>query len=175
MAEIKVEDYANEALDLQDTDLLGPSIDVGGGAFESKRLTFATLKAVLLGTRRFKISKVFGDFSVAALEKNIEIFVLPIGFELDKITVRHEIAWTGTGITDVEIEVGITGELDKYVDPHNIFQAVGNKIFSHNPNNKIEDFGVTTSIKANVRSIGADLDQLLAGSIDFYIYIDRIK
>lgn len=175
MADIKVEDYPNEALALQDTDLLGPSVDVGGGSFESQRLTYATLKAVLLGIRRFKVSKVFGDFSAASLEKNIEIFVLPIGFELSKMTVRHENAWAGTGITDVEIEVGISGEFDRYVDPFNIFQAVGNKIFSHNVLNKVEDFNITTSIKANMRSIGAFLDQLTAGTIDFYIYIERIK
>lgn len=175
MADIKVEDYPNEALTLQDTDLLGPSIDVGGGSFESQKLTFATLKAVLLGVRRFKVSKVFGDFSTAALEKNIQIFVLPIGFELSRMTVKHEDAWVGTGITDVEVEVGISGEFDRYVDPFNILQAVGNKILSHNVLNKVEDFTITTSIKANVRSVGANLDQLTDGTIDFYIYIERIK
>ncbi len=175
MADIKVEDYPNEALTLQDTDLLGPSVDVGGGAFESKRLTFATLKAVLLGIRRFKVSRVFGDFSTASLERNIEIFVLPVGFELSKMTVKHENSWAGAGITAVEVEVGISGEFDRYVDPFNIFQAVGNKLFSPNELNKLEDFGVTTSVKANVRSIGANLDQLTAGTLDFYIYIERIK
>ena len=175
MADIKIEDYLNEALSLKDTDLLGPSIDVGGGVFESQRLSYATLKSELLGIRRFKVSKDFVDFSGASFEKNIEIFVLPIGFELSKMTVKQEESWAGTGITDVEIEVGITGEFDRYADPFNIFQAVGNKIFSHNSLNKLEDFGVTTSIKANVRSVGADLDQLTAGTIDFFIYIERIK
>ena len=175
MAEIKVEDYINSAADVQDTDLVDLTVDLGGGNFESKKLTFLVLKAVLLGARRFKISKDFNDFSAATLEKNIEIFVLPIGFELSKITVRHEIAWAGPAITDIETEVGITGELDRYVDPHNIFQAVGNKIFSHNILNNLEDFGVTISVKANVRIDGANLDQLNAGSVDYYFYIEQIK
>ena len=175
MALIKVEDYLNASVGIADTDLIDLTVDVGAGSFESKKLSFLILKSVLLGARRFKISKVFGNFSAGALEKNIEIFELPIGFELSKITVRHEVPWAGPDITDVETEVGITGELDRYVDPHDIFQAVGNKIFSHNILNKLEDFVITISIKANVRSVGANLDQLNAGTIDYYFYLEQIK
>ncbi|MGR3179510.1 MAG: hypothetical protein ACUZ8E_15815 [Candidatus Anammoxibacter sp.] len=175
MAEIKVEDYLNGSVVIADTDLFDLTVDLGGGNFDSRRLPMAVLKLILLGVRRFKVSRVFGDFSVAALEKNLEIFVLPIGYELSKMTVKHENAWVGPGITAVEVEVGISGEFDRYVDPHNILQPVGNKIFSHNVLNKLEDFGITTSLKANIRSVGAFLDQLTAGTIDFYIYIDQIK
>lgn len=175
MANIKVEDYLNGAVVIADTDLFDLTVDLGGGNFDSKRLPMSVLKLILLGVRRFKVSRVFGDFSTAALEKNLEIFVLPIGYELSKMTVRHEEAWAGAGITDVEVEVGISGEFDRYVDPFNIFQAVGNKIFSHNVLNNLEDFVISTSVKANVRSVGANLDQLAAGKLDFYIYIEQIK
>lgn len=175
MAEIKVEDYLNGAVVIADTDLFDLTVDLGGGSFDSKRLPMAVFKLILLGVRRFKVSRVFGDFSTAALEKNLEIFILPIGYELSRMTVRHEAAWAGAGITDVEVEVGVSGEFDRYTDPHNIFQAIGNKIFSHNVLNKLEDFVISTSVKANVRSIGANLDQLTDGTLDFYIYIEQIK
>lgn len=176
MAEIKVEDYPNEAIVIADTDLIDLSVDSGGGAFESQLLTFATLRAVLLGFRRFKVSRAFGDFSFAGLERNIEIFSLPAGYEISKILMRHETAWAGPGIAEVEVELGIVTELDRYVfQPFDIFQAVGDKILSHNVINKVEDFVNVTSIRSNIRSVGANLDQLNAGDIDYYIYIEQFK
>ena len=175
-AEIKVEDYLNEALVIDDSDIIDLTVNLGGGNFDSKRLTFLTLKAILLGARRFKISRAFGAFSAAALEKNIEIFELPAGFRIEDLLIRHETPWAGPGITEVEVEAGLLGELDKYVfDPLDIFQAIGDKIFSDNLPNKVEDFVSVTSIRANVRSVGANLDQLNAGALDFYIYIKQIK
>lgn len=175
MADVKVQDYPNSAAVIADTDLFDLTVDLGAGAFESQSLSFAVLRAILLGFRRFKISKDFNDFNVVALEKNIEIFSLPAGYRLEDLNVRHEEAWAGPGITEVEAEVGIVSELDRYVDPHDIFQAVGNKIFSDNVLNKMEDFVLQTSIRANVRSVGATLDQLTDGEIDYYIYIKQIK
>ena len=57
MADIKVEDYLNDAAIVADTDLIDLTVDLGAGNFESKRLTFAVLKLILLGVRRFKILK----------------------------------------------------------------------------------------------------------------------
>ena len=175
MADVKVQDYPNSAVVIQDTDLFDLTVDLGAGAFESKRLTFAILRGILLGFRRFKISRDFNNFSFAGLEKNIEIFSLPAGYRLEDVLVRHEIAWAGPGINSVETEVGIVAELDRYIDPHDVFQAIGNKIFSDNVLNKMEDFVLATSIRANMRSIGANLDQLTDGEVDYYIYIKQFK
>ena len=132
---------------------------------------------VLLKPGYVKIPKVFGDFSAAATTKNIEIFSLPAGFEFVKHFIKHEIPWAGTGITDCTTELGITGDLSKYMfEPFDIFQVVGDTIF--NPVevvNSHENFGSVTSIRAKVKSTGANLDQLTAGTIDYYLFIEKIK
>lgn len=122
-----------------------------------------------------KISKTFADFSIAGLEKDIQILSLPPGYE-SRVFVKHSEAFAGTGITGCETEVGITGELDKYMfEAFNVFQAVGDKIFTQEAINSVEDWGSVTSIRANMRSVGADLDQLSAGKIDYYLRIEQIK
>lgn len=176
MADITVEDYLNGSANIADTDLFDLTVDLGGGNFDSQRLTFTVLKLIFLGVRRFKVSRDFEDFNTSVtLEKNLEIFVLPVGFELSRVTTKHENAWSGAGITLVENEVGITGELDRYQDLHDVFQAPGAKIFSHNVLNKLEDFNVTTSIKSNMKATSATLDNLDQGDVDYYIYIEQIK
>ena len=177
MANIKVQDYPNAAAIIAGTDIFDLTVDLGAGAFESKRLTFAVLKAVLLGFRRFKISKDFNDFNVVAFEKNIEIFSLPAGFKKTEIVQKHEILWSGGGINSVTSEVGIAGvgNENKYADPFDIKQAPGGKIFTHDINDIIEDFEFSTSIKATIKSVDDTLDQLTQGTIDYYIYIEQFK
>ena len=179
MAEIKVEDYLNGAVEIQDTALFDLTIDLGGGNFRSDSLPFVVLKLILLGIRRFKVSKSFANFTNVALTQNIEIFELPIGFELSKLTVRHETPWGDGGVNIIEAisEVGILGELDRYSPggPFDIFQAVGNKVFDHNVLGFLEDFVVTTSVRGSITVVGDTLDKLTQGDIDYSIYIDQIK
>ncbi len=176
MVDKAVEDYPL-AITFKDTDLFDLSSDIGGGNFTSEGLSGAILKAVILGVRRFKISRVFGNFSAAALERDIEIFSLPDGFELSKILVKHETAFAGGAISDVQVKVGIVGELDRYVDEFDVFQAPGGTPdkFSHNVLNIVEDFVAALGVRANMRSVGDNLDQLAAGDIDFYFYIEQFK
>ncbi len=175
MVDKAVEDYPVEALLVQDTDFFDLTVDIGAGNFESQKLSGLTLKAVLLGIRRFKVSRAFGAWAAAALESDIEIFSLPAGFELSKLLVKHETPFAGGAISDVQVKVGIVGELDRYVDEHDVFQAAGDAVFSHNILNIVEDFGAAKGVRANMRSVGANLDQLNAGDVDFYFYIEQFK
>lgn len=172
MALEKISQYANEVTELAATDLLDVSKDIGGGNFQTNKAKYQAIIGLT------KVSKVFGDFAAAALENDIEIFSLKAGHKIVAIIARHEDLW-GDGavnITDVEVEMGIGGELDKYVfKPHDILQAVGDKIFSDNEINKLEDWNNVTSIRANIRSVGGDLDTLTTGSIDFYIFTKPVK
>ena len=170
MANEKVSEFVNEITEFNPIDLLLTSKDQGGGNFQTNK---AKYQAVIGLT---KVSKVFGDFAAAALENDIEIFNLIQGRKLIAILMRHEQAWAGGSISAVEVELGIAGELDKYVfEPHDIFQATGDKIFSDNEINTLEDWNNDTSIRANIRAVDDNLDQLNAGTIDFYIFTKPIK
>ena len=179
MSEIKVEDYLNGAVVISDTDLIDLTVDLGGGNFRSDRLPWAVLKLILLGVRRFKISRTFADFTNVVLEQSIEIFELPAGFEFSKIITRHETAWGdgGVNITEVTSKIGVTGELDRYSPggEFDIFQDVGDTIFDPNRLDVLENWNVTTSIKATVRSVDDTLDKLTTGALDYYLFIDQIK
>lgn len=123
-----------------------------------------------------KISKTFADFSIAGLEKDIEILSLPAGHELVKIFLKHEEAFAGTSITAVETELGIAGELDKYMfEAFDVFQSISDAIFNMSVVNVVENFGSATSIRANMRSVGANLDQLTTGKIDYYLFVEKVK
>ena len=181
MAEIKVEEYVDEALAIALTDLLDLTVDIGGGNFESQKLPYSTLLNRLkldLGLIILnKVSKDFNDFLNPSLEKDIEILSLPAGFELVKFLIKHETSWSGGIITQAEVEVGIVGELDKYsFAPFDIFQAVAPQAFDGmNVVNAVENFNATTSIRANVRSVDANLNSLTQGNVDFFIFTQKVK
>lgn len=131
---------------------------------------------VSASNRWIKISKTFSDFSIAGLEKDIEILSLPPGHELVKHFIKHEEVFSGTGITGVETEVGITGELAKFMfEPFDVLQDADDTTFTMEVVNAVENFGSATSLRANMRSVGDDLDQLSTGKIDYYLFIEKVK
>ena len=166
MGNDKISEYV-KAGQIQPDDQFDVSILAGGLASKS-----ATYYQVLGGVQ---VSVFFDDLSDADLEEDVEIFVLPAGWKLLAILIKHETAWSGAGITEVEVEAGVTGELDRYADPHDIDQAPGDKIFSDNELGDIQDWSNPTSIRANFRTVGANIDQLDTGAVDFFIFAQPRK
>lgn len=156
----------------------GVTLDTGASFFNeaADELTTNTSSGfVSTANQWLKISKTFADFSIAGLEKDIEVLSLPAGHELVKLLVKQDEAFTGTGITKCETELGIAGELSKYMfEAFDVFQAAGDTVFFQETVDTVETFGGTTSIRGNMRSVGADLDQLSAGKIDYFLYVEEI-
>ena len=123
-----------------------------------------------------KVTKAFGDFSAAALENDIEIFSLPEGHKIVNVITKHETPFSGTGIVTLVSEVGVSGELDKFiVDQFDLIQAVGDTVFDDSEVGSIESFGAAVSVRAHLIATGANLDQLLAGSVDYYIFYKKVE
>ena len=177
MAEIKVEDYINDAAIINDADLFDLTVSIGGGNFRSDKLSMAVLKLILLGVRRFEVTRDFNDFAIAAITNSLLIFSIPAGFDLVKKTTKHNINWSGGGATLVNSKEGIIGELDRYSPggAFDIFQAVGDTPdkFDHNVLNFLESAGVDTDVRGTIES-DVDLDQLNQGEIKYIFYVDRI-
>ncbi len=176
MALIKVEDYLDGAVDIQDTDLIDLTVDLGGGNFRSDKLPFAVLKLVLLGVRRFKVTRDFEDFSIAATINTLLIFQIPAGYVLESKTTKHSIKWDGGGAGAIESKEGVTLELDRYSPggPFDIFQAVSDAEFDHNTLNFLENWGVVTDVRGTIEA-DVDLDTLDQGEIEYFFYIKQIK
>lgn len=157
----------------------GVTLDTGTSFFneaEDELTTNTSAGFVSTANNWLKISKTFADFSIAGLEKDIEVLSLPAGHELVKIFLKSEEAFAGTSITEVKTELGIAGELDKYMfEAFDILQATGDTVFNMGVINVVENFGSSTSIRASMKSVGANLDQLSAGKIDYYLFTEKVK
>lgn len=115
-----------------------------------------------------KITKGFADFSTAGLTNDIEFHSLLAKQMMTGAIIKHTTAFAGTGITAVKMTLGLSGALDKYSNKFDIFQAVGNTVFQNADFRGIEDFGSATSLRIALTAVGANLDQLSAGSVDIY-------
>lgn len=167
----KISDYDDEAGELQPTDLHDISVDKGGGSFNSEQATH------YLVTGGEKISKVFGDFSVASTQEDIVVFTLKAGRKLVDFVIKHEDAWTGGSISLVTVVLGIVGNESKYLpfDPFDIFQSPGELIIADEEPTTIESMDNDVDIVMRITSVGDNLDQLSAGSIDLFIFTKSMK
>jgi len=157
-----------EAGELQPADLHDISVPGGGLTTES-----ATQYQVTGGEQ---ISKVFGDFSDASQQFDLVVFTLKGGRKFQEYVLKHEIEWSGPGITDVKIELGIVGNEGKYTfEPIDIDVAPGDDILVNEEPNTIEDFNNDVDIVMRITTQGANLDQLDTGSIDLYIFSKSMK
>lgn len=109
------------------------------------------------------------DFQTAGLTSTIELFEASALTILHGVLAKHTTAFAGTSITAYSVEVGLTGELDRFMAAFDVLQAVGDAVKSENGLFEIPSFASTTSIKITATSVGANLDQSTAGSLDIYV------
>jgi len=122
-----------------------------------------------------KVIKIYSDFSVASLSKDIEIFLLPEGYMVRGVVIKHDVKFQGTGISTYTISVGIAGNLIKYASPFLVSTNVGDTNFQTSQDFFMEDWGNVTSVRAEAVSAGANLNQATAGSVEFYILLTKVK
>ena len=124
-----------------------------------------------------KVTKDYTDFSAAALSNNLSLMSLPAGYKFLNLVIKHSTPISGGTITAAGVTVGVVGELDKYTpfEPLDVFSAVSDTNFSDENVNTIENWGTSTDIRTELTVTGDNLDQAVAGEIDFYILIKRVK
>jgi len=123
-----------------------------------------------------RVSKSFSDFAAAALSNDIEIYQLPAGAAVQKVICKHTTPFGGGGIATYTMSVGIATNLVKFLNSFDVFQAVSDTVIGGNNSNvstAVENWGATTSIRAEAVSTAANLDQANAGAIEFYILVSQ--
>ena len=113
-----------------------------------------------------KYTKTHLDFQTAALTNNIELFSLPAYGVIQGVIISHSTAFVGTGITAYTISIGIASILAKYASAFDVFQATGNSVKQASDALDLENKAMATSIRIAATSVGANLDQSTAGSVD---------
>ena len=124
----------------------------------------------LLVPRWKKFTVTHTDLQTAGLTNDIELFTLPGGGIIERIMMKHSEAFAGAGISDYDISVGIAGNLTKYAAAFDVDQAIGDTVFALVANAGCETFNSGgASIRVSAVSVGANLDQTTAGSLDIWV------
>ena len=100
------------------------------------------------------------DFTAVANSEDILIATLAAGSVVHAVQIKHSVAFTGGGIASYTLSVGITGNLDRYASPFDVFPApaAGN----------LQDTGLkegnTTAVRVEAVSVGDTLNNAGAGT-----------
>lgn len=126
-------------------------------------------------TRWIKVTKSYTDFAAASTTNDIEIYSLPAKGVVQAITLKHNASFTGGAISGYTISVGVPGDLEKYINTTDVFTAPSDTTFNDGDMlNEVEDFGSTTSIRAQAISTDANLNAATQGTVDFYLLISTL-
>lgn len=102
----------------------------------------------------------YSAFSAGALVQSLAVASIT-GRVISQVEVKHSVAFVGTGVTAVVTRVGISGEEDRYSTDFDVASVVAVSNFKRSILHLQEDASVTITLE----SVGANLDQLTAGSI----------
>ncbi|MDB4312105.1 hypothetical protein N9937_01615 [bacterium] len=149
---------------------LAPTVDVVDD--ETIEVVSNKLYAKLNVPRWVKVGDAIGfaDLSDSATTNDIELFTLPAQGIVHAAKIKHSEAFAGGAVSAMTLSVGITGSLAKYLAAFDVFQAVGDAVYSADDifGAETHDSG-GTSIRLAATSTGADLDALTAGVADVWV------
>ena len=117
-----------------------------------------------------KITIGFAALQTAALTNTIELTSLLAKGVIEMIIVKSATAFVGASITNLNVEIGLASDADKFMGAYDALAAVGDTNraagqFFDGP----ESFASATSIKLKATAVGANLDALSAGSLEVWV------
>lgn len=107
----------------------------------------------------------YASFQTAGTSKVVSLFSLSPGCILNGLTIKHGTAFSGTSITDVVMNVGVSADPTKFIDAFDVFASVADGNFDYLNPNYIASWANTTSIQIQAVSTGANLSALATGSV----------
>lgn len=150
-------------------------IPVRSNGFAAEASWWNLLRTAGLGVGAWKKYTVtHTQLQAAALTNDIELLSLPAYGVIEALLLKHSIQFAGSGITAYAVGVGITGDLERYAGPFNVLQAVGNAAHEVSNVKAIESVTGATSIRLSAESVGANLDQSTAGSLDIWLRVSTL-
>lgn len=116
-----------------------------------------------------KVTLAYSDFSAASLSFAVTGLTLQAKEGIDAVVLNHTTAFSGGSITAYTVEVGLSAASTKYANAFDTFQAIGGTVRDVNNVTDVPNFSGTTDVIVTARAIGANLDQVTAGSVDIYL------
>jgi len=114
------------------------------------------------------------QLQTAGLTNNIELLSLAAFERIGGVWLKHSTAFAGAGITAYGLTVGIASTLDKFAGSFDVLQATGDTVSETNSLTDVESIAGATSIKIAATSVGANLDQSSAGSVDIWVWVSAM-
>ena len=164
-----------EFYDLAETLVPGAGlVDDGGGNTTIKVSANDTLVCEACVPRWVKYTIDFDDdgLDVAAVSAAVDLFSLDAGGVIMAVKQKHSEAFAGGSITDLDVEVGISGTVDKYCGSFDVDQAVADGTFILNTIEHANDTSADAGgvmIQTAWTAVGDNLDALTAGSLDVWV------
>ena len=128
----------------------------------------------LTGITWQRVDIPFTSLQTASTTDTVTAFSLPAGYILMGVAIKHSIAFAGTLITDVTLDVGISTDKTKFISAFDVLAAVSSTNFDYLIANYIADFTNATNITLRASSVGANLSALSAGYVSVYYLIQKV-
>jgi len=112
----------------------------------------------------------YTDIQTAGLTNSVLVLNLEAQGIVESVAIKTSVAFVGASITDLDFEVGISGDKDKYMEAYDGLAAVADSNSDYAAHAVgPESFSGTTSINLTATAVGANLSALSAGSVDVWI------
>lgn len=114
----------------------------------------------------------FADLAAAALVNDIEAWSMPAKYVIHGVIVRPTEAFAGGAITDYKVSVGLAApNLEKYLLKFDVDTApAGTNVGNGGPSLELNNYSAVTSLRLAAYSVGANLDQAVAGALTLCVY-----
>jgi len=134
-------------------------------------LIWALPSAAAASGQWIKYTFAYTDFSIGSLSLGLAVVNLAAGQTVEGVIVKHSVAFSGGFITAIVADIGITGDLERYVSDFDVFQAVSNTARDITQTMDVPDFSGTEDVIITLTSVGGNLNTLAAGSVDVWLKI----
>lgn len=128
-------------------------------------ITFGTAASALTNWNKYSVS--YTNLQGATATNFFELFSSPAMGTIERIVVRQTAAFTGGGISGINLQIGESTDHDRYVLPWDAFNtSTVEDIYSVFD---VPSFSGASSVRVYASATGANLDSLAAGALDVYV------
>lgn len=115
-----------------------------------------------------KIPMAYTEVQTAASTVTLTLATLNAKQYFEHFLVYHPTAFKGGALSDVQVSIGITGDLERYCSKKSLFAVQTGTDFLIAQGLFVENFLASTDIKITFYSTGANLSALTQGAIEIY-------
>lgn len=111
----------------------------------------------------------FASFSTAAATNTIALALPPAKTVLHGVAIKHDVAFTGGGLTGYTLSVGRAAVLDRHATAHSVFSVPNSTNAELSLNFTCDDFVIPTQFNITAVCTGGLLNAATAGTVTIWL------